>query len=171
MKRLACILLVTVGCATTKPFVPFNGLPVEKVEQDPLPPDPSTYKVPVGVNPQETVTAIEAGACVDKRGNIAAEAAKPCPALSGELLSEAKALHLAQYALAYPDLRKILESDRSVWSAQRTLYENQMKQDADTIEKANPGWWDQHKFEVGMVAGFVLGTAATIGVYHLVLGH
>ena len=167
--RGAFLLVLLVGCAGTSAVSPVQ-ISLSKVEEDPLPADPGQYKVPKGVDPTEWAQDLEAATCIDGKGNVAPNAGQPCPSQSGELLSEAKALKLAQYAIAYPELRRIFESDRRVWSAQRTLYEDEIKQDEAALEKERPDWWEQHKFEVGVIGGFILGSAATIGLYHVITG-
>ena len=75
------------GVRPTRPTVP-NSV-IKRVEQRPLPPDPATEPLPDGVPKVEWVRPLERGECE--------KAPKPCPAVSGLAISEARAFRDAKY--------------------------------------------------------------------------
>jgi hypothetical protein len=138
--------------------------PEHRVEEEPLPADPETEKLEGNVPPEDWVEPLEPGACLDSSGKPVAGAPKPCPVRAGIAMSEAKAARFGLYKIRYKELRTDFVSDRNVWKAQRELYEKRLQLADQAIQDLQPGWWDRHKAEFGVIGGFVLGAAMTIAI-------
>lgn len=163
MRALALVLACTAACAGLKPTPP--TVPESKrAETKELPPDPETEKLE-GVPDGDWIKPLEAGACVDINGKLVPDYTVPCPVLSGILMSEAKAARFGLYKVRYVELRKGYEADRAVWAAQRELYETRLKLADQEIQELQPGWWDKNKLSVGVIGGFILGTALTVAIF------
>lgn len=163
MKALLLFLACASACAGAKPLEP--TIPESKrVEAEPLPPDPETEKLDSNVPPEDWVEALEPGSCTDATGKPTTNV-KPCPARAGIAMSEAKAARFGLFKIRYKELRTNYVSDRNVWAAQRELYETRLKLADKAIQDLQPGWWDRHKGEFGVIGGFILGTAMTISIY------
>jgi hypothetical protein len=52
-----------------------------------------------------------------------------------------------------------------VWAAHRELYEKRLQLADQAIQKLQPTWWERHKLQLGVVGGFVLGSALTIAIF------
>lgn len=164
MRALLLVLACASACAGAKPLEP--TIPEGKrVETEPLPPDPETEKLDSNVPPEDWVEPLEPGTCIDASGKPVAGAPKPCPVRAGIGMSEAKAARFGLFKIRYKELRTNYVSDRNVWAAQRELYETRLKLADKAIRDLQPGWWDQHKGEFGVIGGFILGTAMTISIY------
>lgn len=165
--RTLLLVIVASGCATTSPVPPPTLITASQVvETKPLPPDPSLEPLPAGTPPGDSVEPLEAGSCLDKAGKAVSGASSPCPVKPGIVSSEARAARDALYRIRYPELRKMYESDRQVWAAQRDLYEERVRTAQDELKKAQPNWWQQHGPALGMVAGFVIGAAMTVAIVY-----
>jgi hypothetical protein len=75
---------------------------------------------------------------------------------SGILLSEDKARRAAALKLRYDELLVLYSSDRKVWSTQREFYEEELKAADKKLKELQPGWYDQHKLELGVIGGMIL---------------
>ena len=142
------------GVRPTRPTVP-NSV-IKRVEQRPLPPDPATEPLPDGVPKVEWVRPLERGECE--------KAPKPCPAVSGLAISEARAFRDAKYRIRYKELRSNYGADRQVWGAHRELYETRLGLADQTIQDLQPRWWDRNKFQIGVVGGVILGIITSVAI-------
>jgi len=165
---IASLMLVCFfwGCATTPPPEPTVTIG-KRVEDQPLPPDPASEPLPDGTPKGEWAEPLEKGACVKADGTVSKDVVKPCPARSGVSISEEKATRLALFKIRYPELRLNYQADRQVWKAHRELYETRLQLAADRIKELQPGWFQRHKFEIGIAAGFLVGAAITISVFEV----
>lgn len=168
MRGLVLVLVpfVLAGCATTSTaYVPTVAItPEKRVEMRPLPPDPAKEALPPGTPQTDWVEPLEAAGCLDKAGKAVSGASSPCPARSGLLSSEARASRDALFRLRYPELRQTFEADRAVWAAQRDLYETRLEQADTALKKAEPGWFQEHALQLGVIGGFVLGAGMTVAI-------
>jgi hypothetical protein len=167
MRALVLVTLGLVGCATTKastyiPTVPDN--PEKRVEKRALPPDAATEPLPPGTSKDDFVQAQEAGECLDGAGNPLPGAPKPCPIKPGILSGEGRSARDMVYRIRYTELRKLYDSDRAVWNAHRELYETRLEQAETALKDAKPNWFQEHAFQLGVIGGFVLGSAATVAI-------
>ena len=160
---LACACALVSACAGYKPYFPTVPKGTKRVESTPLPPDPAKEPLPEGFAKGDWVEPLEAGGCLDKKGETTAEGF-PCPARSGIAVSEERAYRDALYRTRYKELRTTCEADRQVFGVHRELYEERLKLADQALQDAVPGWWDRHKFQVGTVGGIILGAAATIAI-------
>jgi len=172
MKRAISLVLVVAlsgGCATVPALAPTVAINVEKrVESRPLPPDPSTEALPPGTPADDWVLPLEAGSCLDKAGKAVSGAVGPCPSLSGISLSESRAARAKLFQIRYPELRRLYEADRMVWSAHRELYEERLQQADQKIRDMQPNWFERHAVQLGVVGGFVLGAALTVSLTYAI---
>lgn len=163
-----CLLVAAVGCGAAQ--IP-EVRPLVAVDRRPeawdLPVDPRLEPLPEGSSStlgEDFVEPLEAGFCVEADGEVAAGSGYPCPAQSGLLISEARALRDAAYRIRYPELRRAFEADRQIWAAQRELYEAQIAADHREIERLQPTWWETHDGEVLTAVGVVVGAVVTVAV-------
>jgi hypothetical protein len=158
MKTLLPLTVIfMIGCggfAPYKPTVPDSAR--KRIEVRPLPPDPATEKLPEGFPKGDWVIPYEAKECREKP--------EECPQISGILISESRAYFDAMYRVRYKELRKTFEADRSVMGVHRELYESRLELADREIQNLQPGWWDRHKFQIGVVGGIVLGVAASVAI-------
>lgn len=156
MKFLLVATLALVACTPArvhvKPLVPEE----RRVELRDLPVQPNEEPLPADAPTEDWVEPLEAGSCTVM--------AALCPARSGLLISEGRAARDFLYRTRYAELRKVYESDRVVWSAHRELYETQLAATETALQKAQPNWFEQHAFQLGIVGGFLLGAAATVAL-------
>lgn len=163
-------ILALTNCATVQPTLP-TVLPGQKrVEDTPLPQDPATEKLPDGTPRGEWVLPLEKGSCLKADGTPKEKAPQPCPSLSGISLSEEKAARLTLFKIRYPELRLNYKADRQVWKVHRELYETRLKLADQAIQKLQPGWFQRHKFELGIIAGFITGVGVSFGAVSLAGG-
>jgi hypothetical protein len=159
------------GCAAAIPQIPptVSIGPAHRPEERALPPDPATELLPIGVNgAQDWVESLEAGSCTAAAGTPVAGASRPCPVRSGILMGEGRAARDGLFRIRYVELRRVFDADRMVWGAQRVLYETRLQQADQALRDAQPTWFQQHASELGIIAGFVLGTGLTLGVMAIV---
>lgn len=159
MRRTAALLLaLTAGCATAQlpPLVPLTQVPEVRA----LPIDPAEEALPAGTPEGEWIEPLEAGSCYDTSGLRGGN--QPCPRRSGLLSSEARAVRDGLYRIRYRELRSVVESDRTVWRAQRELYETMRRQDARALQAAQPSWLQRNALAIGLAAGFVVGVGGTV---------
>jgi len=117
-----------------------------------MPQSPRDEALPEGIptNPGEAaVDPIEAGEASPR---------------SGILISEARAARDALFRVRYTELRRTYEADRQVWTAHRSLYEEQIRRDREALEEAQPDWWERHDGTVVGVVAFLAGAALTVGL-------
>jgi len=171
MTRFVSLVLIfaVTGCATVPHAAPTVAINVEKrVEMRPLPTDPATEALPPGTPKDDWVLPTEAGSCLDKAGKPVAGATGPCPAQSGVSLSESRAARAQLYQIRYPELRRLYEADRMVWTAHRELYEERLQQADQKIRDMQPNWLERHSLQLGIVGGFILGAALTVSLTYAV---
>jgi hypothetical protein len=82
-------------------------------------------------------------------------------------MSEAKAARFGLFKVRYVELRRLYAADRMIWKAHRELYEERLQLADRTIQELQPGWWDRHKGEVGVLGGFILGVGSAFAVFAL----
>jgi len=147
-------LLVLTACRPLLPTAPTVPPGERRVEDTPLPPDPKDLPVvlPEGGDSTEWTESIEVGQHVDR---------------AGILISEGYAGRVALFKIGYKELRTYYEADRSVWRAHRDLYETRLRLGDVAIQELQPSWWDNNKFSLGVMGGFVVGTAVVLGVLAL----
>jgi len=144
---LPIVIVFMVSCGGLRPPTPtVPDSAIKRVEEAPLPPDPSIEPPPDGVPSEEWVEPHEPGTCSGK---------------PGILISEGRAARDARFRIRYRELRTICEVDREVWKAHRDLYETRLGLAVRTIQSLQPGWWDRNKFQLGVVGGMVIGVAAS----------
>jgi hypothetical protein len=147
---ILALFLAACGPLPTPPTVAES----KRVELAPLPPDPAEEKLEGNVPRGDWVEPQEANSCT-----------AGCPAKAGILVSEERAVRDGLYRVRYRELRLTYTADRQVWQAHRELYEKRLQLADQAIQKLQPSWWDRHKVALGVIGGFVLGSALTIGVY------
>lgn len=155
MRFLFLVLPLFLACAGTLPTAP-TVPDAKRVEKEQLPPDPENEPLDANVPRGIWVKSLEANSC-----------AQGCPTDSGIFVSEERAVRDGKYRLRYRELRTTFEADRAVFAAQRELYETRLKLADQAIQRLQPGWWETHKFQIGTIGGFVLGTAAAIAIFAL----
>jgi hypothetical protein len=158
MRYLALILPLFLACAGTLPTTPTVPVGEKRVETVPLPPDPEAEKLADNVPRGDWVEPQEAGSCAPSPA---------CPAKAGILVSEERASRDALFRIRYRELRTNYVSDQKVWGAQRALYEERLKLADQAIQQAQPGWFQRHGFQLGVVGGFLLGSVLTIAIFHI----
>lgn len=147
------LLIALAGCTSVTPLPP--TIPAEhRIENDPVPPDPETEALDPKISAADWVEPLDSGSCHDAAGRLLV---KPCPVRSGIAMSEAKAARFGLFKIRYRELRETLIADLKVFGAQRELYETRLQLADKTIQDLQPGWIDQHKAELGVIGGFVLG--------------
>jgi hypothetical protein len=107
---------------------------------------------------------LDRGECLDEEGNPKPNASKPCPTESGIVVSEERAYRDGFYRIEYGLLLQNYDSDRTVWSAHRELYEERLRLADRAIQDLQPGWWERNKFQLGVAGGMVLGIAASVAI-------
>lgn len=165
MVRAISLLLVFLlsGCATLQP-VPLTIPETKWVENEPLPADPATAKIPA--KDGDWVVPMDEEECVGKDGKIPADAPRPCPGKGGLLVSEEKISQFKLYEIDSKALRLNYSVDRRVWAAQRALYEARLKDAGEALQKAQPDWFERHGFQLGVLAGALVGVALAVGVVY-----
>ena len=162
MKTLIVAFLLA-SCATppvTPPTIPpGNG----RVEETALPDDATKATLPPGTPAGDWVEALEAGSCWDIKGVKVPDAATPCPARSGIVISEERAARSILIKRGYDELRNIYQADRRVWREQRNLYETRLQLADKAIRDLQPDWLQRHALTLGAVGGFLVGVA-TVGL-------
>lgn len=153
MRPLVLLLPLFLACASTLPTPP-TVAEAKRVEVAPLPPDPQEDKLDAAIPKGEWVEPQEASSCTPG-----------CPAKSGILVSEERAVRDGLYRIRYRELRTNYTADRKVWAAHRELYEKRLQLADQAIQKLQPTWWERHKLQLGVVGGFVLGSALTIAIF------
>lgn len=151
---------MVVSCTSVTPLPP--TIPAEhRVENDPVPPDPETETLDPKMSSADWVEPLDSGSCHDAAGRLLV---KPCPTRSGIAMSESKAARFGLFKIRYRELREVLIADRKVFGAQREVYETRLQLADKAIRDLQPGWIDQHKAELGLIGGFVLGIATVLVV-------
>lgn len=154
------LALVLASCAAAPP-PPVIATP-RVIELHPLPPDPAEEPLPADLPPGDWVRPLDRGSCYDETGLHGGS--NPCPNVDGILSSEAHAARDGYYRLRYRELRTFYEADRTTWSAQRELYEALHRQDAETIQRLQPSWFDRNALPLGIAAGFLLGAGGITAI-------
>lgn len=167
-KFAAIIAILLVGCAGTPKIQPVIPAPRHPEVRE-LPPNPRSESLPEGFDGPEWAEPQEAGACLPAGSSTPEPGTTgPCPRKPGLLISEAKAARIKLYQVRYDELRTTCEADRTVWDAQRELYEAEIARRDKYIEDSKPGWWEQHRAEFYGIGGMILGATITILVSHAV---
>lgn len=148
---VAGMLLVLTGCtlgqAQLKHQPLFEG--DQLVETRPLPEDPSKADRSKFPGSDTQVAPLSKG--------------EQAP-FDGIIESEHKAELFGLYQVRYTQLSQIYQVDRSQWAAQRAAYEGTLAQDEEKIRKLEPGWFEQHAFQLGFIGGVLLTAVATLAV-------
>lgn len=151
------------GCVRAQTIPP--EIPVTRVpETRALPQTPDEAPRPSEIPAGDWVEALEAGSCADNMGRVIADSTRPCPARSGIATSEERAWRDGLFRVRYRELRVWYEADRSVWAAQRELYEARIRATDAALRAAQPGWWDRNALPIGLLGGFALGVALVVSV-------
>jgi hypothetical protein len=137
------VLFSFTACATAQPLTITLIPRSDWVEVAKLPPTPMED---VLVSPSSTAVGLSAG--------------EKAP-FGGVLLPEDKLSRSLAYKARYDELRVNYTEDRKIWTSHRELYEDQLKACEKKFKELQPGWFDQHKLELGILGGIVLGIAAT----------
>jgi len=148
-QAVAILVVLAMGCGSAVPVIQYSGLPEKQhIEKRDLPDPPDKEAIPVD---RDWVKPLPAGAVHDQHGI---------------LISPEKAARAKQWQLGYRNLRDLYEVDRAIWSEQRVIYDERLRQANKDIEKLSPSWWSSNKGTVGMTLGFVVGVAATVGIVY-----
>lgn len=150
------------GCATLQP-VPLTVPESHIVENKALPIDPRD--VETGAIGPEWTTPMDEEECISPKGDMVSNT-WPCPGKGGILYSEAKSARMGAYVLSYKQLRSNYEQDRLVWASQRALYEGRLSDAGTALQLARPGWFKEHAFELGILAGFLVGAGASVAIVY-----
>jgi hypothetical protein len=160
--------LLALGCSTVRTVAPtVPDVLSRRVEDQQLPPDPAVEPLSGSLAKGDWVEPLEAGSCLGADGKPVVEASKPCPIRSGIAVSEERAARDGLYRIRYKELRRNYEADRVVWGAQRALYESRLDLANKALEQAQPSWFDQHKGELGLLGGLLLGAGAAVGIVYV----
>lgn len=152
------LLILCVGCATTKPAAPESRtLPAPLVAAE-LPERPDTKKIS---GADDWAIPVADGDTVPQ-------------GRAGVLMSMPKAARAARYVISYNELRGLYLIDLRTWGRERKIYERHLTaSEAETErwrENAKRDWWEQHSSEVGVTIGIVVGVAATVSIVAAVHG-
>lgn len=145
-------LIACGGVLPTAPTVP-NDIR-KRVEMRELPEDPADIVLPEGYVPGDWLVAYSSADCQTEG----------CPDKDGILVSEERAWRDGMYRIKYRELRRFFEADRSVWDIHRELYETRLMLGDQEIQRLQPSWWDNNKFQFGVVGGLALGIATSVGI-------
>lgn len=150
MKTLIAITLFSFGCTAARPAVQYQGIPPgpRRVEDVALPDRPNPESLPEA---QNYAIPLPQGTKAPK---------------DGILLSPEKMERALELMLSYDELRTLYENDRIVWQNQRGTYEDTLVEANKEIVRLNPTWWDDHKLEIGLVGGAVIGIGLSLGVIY-----
>ena len=75
----------------------------------------------------------------------------------GLLYPEAEAAKTLSNKIDLKKLKTDYEADQKAWAAKEGAYKKQ-------IDEYKPTWWSEHKGEIGLVSGFILGAATVVVV-------
>lgn len=147
---VAIALFFFVGCTAARPAVQFSGIPAgpRRVEDRAMPARPDSEPLPDDVNYAEPLL----------EGDKAPR--------DGILLSPEKVARFVAIDNGYNQIFGLYESDRVTWQQQRVYYEETIDQANKEIVRLSPTWWDENKFEVGLVGGFIVGVGVTLGIVY-----
>lgn len=117
----------------------------ERTEMQPLPPVPD--EVPA-----------------DTRATEALEEGDAAP-FAGSLVDDRRLYRASEIAVAYMELRRMYEADRTSWERQEDVYERYLTVGEEQAEfwkqKAVRSWLERNGGTLGLVVGFVGGAAIT----------
>lgn len=145
----AIVGLLVLGCAST-PSPVTRTLPEVSFES----------QVPDEVaRPDSGVSTLPVESCQDIDGN---------PTPGGVLFSDETAAYVARLRIGYDEMRQLYIIDSRTRDRERQIYETALANADDEIQRqaqrAERTWLEQYGGVVGLVAGIVVGVAATIGV-------
>ena len=163
LRILVVAVVLLTGCAGLQP-VPVTVPENQRVENEALPEDAGYVKSPFTGG--EWSRPMDEEECIKSDGTVFAGALSPCPGKGGVLMSEELSFRFATYRTYYKQLRLNYEADRKVWTAQRFLYETRLKDAGEAIQRQRPNWFQQHAFELGILAGVVVGAGAAVGIVY-----
>jgi len=170
MRAVAVLMALTFGCATApKPVVAPVVREAQRAEERPLPEDPDLAELPVDQGVDFKPVPVEAGECLPEGQDGPPEGVeRPCPALSGILISERTAWKARLYQIRYKEMRKLYQSDRLLWGAHRELYEEKLNLSREELQRvhdeATPTWWEENDGTIGLISGLILGGVISIGI-------
>lgn len=155
MRLALVILLMSVGCATTKAAQPKRTLPSPLVAAQ-LPERPDAEPIPVG---KDWSVSIEAGETVPENR-------------AGVLMSTHKAFRAAKYKVAYDELRSLYVVDLRTWGRERDIYDRHLEAaDGEIVywkEKAIRSWFERHAGQIGLGGGIIIGAIVTVAIVYAV---
>jgi hypothetical protein len=79
-------------------------------------------------------------------------------------LNEDLAMEYQEYRFGYELIHELYQSDRMVWAAHREAYESKLRIAEDRLQDELPSWWEKNDGPLMGIIGFVIGSAATVGV-------
>jgi hypothetical protein len=86
----------------------------------------------------------------------------------GVLFPDESAAYVARLRVSYDEVRGLYEIDQRTWERERQIYTRHLEMADEEIQRANERaertWWELHGDEVGLIGGFVVGVAVTIGI-------
>lgn len=86
--------------------------------------------------------------------------------ITGVVMDEATAQKVAKQRVEFKDLKKTFELNRKLWEFKEKSYIDGLKKADKKIQKlSKQSWWDENKIWVGVVLGFVAGSAAAVLMY------
>ena len=160
MRLAVLIAMLTASCGSSTTVPQYSGIgESHHVETRDLPPRPDAEPI---AKEDDWVKSLPAATCkLDRSGDTVKTE-------DGVLLSPEKAVRAARYKDGYNNLRLLYDVDREIFGAQRTVYEERIRQANSEIERLSPSWWDDHKTDLAWATGFFLGAATTIAIVYAV---
>jgi hypothetical protein len=112
--------------------------------------------------PDEGVQTVAVDSCVVTGGEEEVETGP------GVLFPDESAAYVARLRVSYDEVRGLYEIDQRTWERERQIYTRHLEMADEEIQRANERaertWWELHGDEVGLIGGFVVGVAVTIGI-------
>lgn len=85
----------------------------------------------------------------------------------GVCMTEARSLLMADEKIELKELKQTHAVDLKLWLFKEDQYKLGLKERDERLaqqEEALNGFWNRNKFEIGVVGGFIIGAALTIGI-------
>jgi hypothetical protein len=153
--RIVCVALafVVVGCGSQATAASSRTLPDPVVEAE----MPEEVERPEGGVRTQAVDS-----CLVGEGEDAQETGP------GILFDQDSAMYVARLRVGYDEVRGLYDVDQRTWARERQVYQRHLELGDEEIERANEraerSWWEKHGDEVGLITGFVVGVAVTVGI-------
>ena len=156
-RALAVVLAALVaGCGGAAASPSARSTIPETLVENELPPEPS--------RPEGGVATFPVYQCFDEAGDpvIGPETGE------GILFSDETAAYVGHLRVSYDELRSLYSIDQRTWQREREVYSRHLEA-ADTEidaanERAERDWWERHGDEAGLIGGFIIGVAVTVGI-------